>query len=197
MCVYFVYLFNNQKDMSTKGTHTTADYLNFDTATNTANKLMKEDKTRIMGLYIIISINTGLRIGDTLTLTYEQLQGDTLESKTNKRRVIALNEAIKNAISKYGHGKSGLIFISQKGSVFTRQQINRNLKTAFARESKTLNISSHTLRKTFGRQVFFTNNESEKALVYLSELMNHQNQVVTRRYLGLRQEELNNIYLNL
>lgn len=186
--------------MSLKGTHTTADYLNFDTATNTAKKLMKEEKNHIIGLFILISINIGTRIGDTLTLTYEMMQDDKLiliESKTNKRRVIAINDSIKNAITKYCADKRGLIFVSQKGSVFTRQQINRRLKQAFVRESRTLNISSHALRKTFGRQVFYTNNESEKALVYLSELMNHQNQVVTRRYLGLRQEELNDIYLNL
>ena len=64
-------------------------------------------------------------------------------------------------------------------------------------ENKTLNISSHTLRKTFGRRVYNNNNESEKALIYLSEMFNHTSLAVTRLYLGIRQEELNEIYMNL
>jgi site-specific recombinase XerD len=89
------------------------------------------------------------------------------------------------------------VFISQKKSVYTVQQINRKLKAVFSKEAKELNISSHSLRKSFGRRVYETNNESEKALNYLSELFNHTSLAVTRRYLGIRQEELNNIYLSL
>lgn len=187
--------------MSKKGTYTTADYLNFDTASNIGAKNLKEDKSRVIGLYILTAINTGLRIGDILKLKWSHLRQDQLElteEKTGKRRVIALNDSVKSAVAKCDTGKDGFVFLSQKGGVFTRQQINRRLKAAFAREVKQgLRLSSHSLRKTFGRRVFFNNNESEKALVYLSDLMNHQNQMVTRRYLGLRQEELNDIYLNL
>ncbi len=91
----------------------------------------------------------------------------------------------------------GLVFISQKNSVFTVQQINRKLKALFINEAKHSNISTHSLRKTFGRRVYENNNESEKALVYLSELFNHTSLSVTRIYLGIRQEELDSIYINL
>ncbi len=50
------------------------------------------------------------------------------------------------------------------------------------------------MRKSFGRKVYESCGESEKALNYLSELFNHTSLSVTRRYLGIRQEELNNIY---
>ncbi len=86
------------------------------------------------------------------------------------------------------------MFVSQKGSVYTRQSINVILKEVFAKEAKKLNISSHSLRKSFGRKVFENNGESEKALTYLSELFNHTSPTITRKYLGIRQEELNNIY---
>lgn len=186
--------------MAQKGTFTTADYLEFDMAVNVGNKLLKEDKTQKIGFYIIVAINTGLRIGDILELTWEQIKGDKIElaeEKTGKRRIVAVNEAIKTAIDKVNTNSTGLIFVSQKKSVYTRQQINRKLKDVFSKEAKHKNISSHSLRKTFGRRVFYNNNESERALIFLSDLLNHQNTMVTRRYLGIRQEELNNIYLTL
>ena len=47
-----------------------------------------------------------------------------------------------------------------------------------------------SLRKTFGRQVYNMNSEnSELALVKLMELFNHSSMAITKRYLGLRQEE--------
>ena len=58
-------------------------------------------------------------------------------------------------------------------------------------------VSSHSLRKSFGRRVWSNDNESERSLIYLSELFNHSSSLTTRIYLGIRQEELNDIYLNL
>ncbi len=52
-----------------------------------------------------------------------------------------------------------------------------------------------SLRKTFGRQVYNMNSDnSELALVKLMELFNHSSVTITKRYLGLRQEELLNAY---
>ena len=56
-------------------------------------------------------------------------------------------------------------------------------------------LASHSLRKTFGRQVYTMNGEnSELALVKLMELFNHSSVVITKRYLGLRQEEILETY---
>lgn len=183
--------------MSLKNSITTADYIYFDKATSTANKLLKDSKTELIGRYIIIAINTRLRSGNIFKLTYEQLKGKKLtiiESKTGKKKIIALNDAIRSIIPA---DASGSPFITQKGGILTIQHLNRLLKEVFAKESKTLNISSHSCRKAFGRRVYENNNESEKALVYLSELFNHSSLTMTQKYLGLRQEELNDIYLNL
>ena len=60
------------------------------------------------------------------------------------------------------------------------------------------NFSCHSLRKTFDRQVYNMNSEnSELALVKLMELFNHSSVAITKRYLGLRQEELLNTYDSL
>ena len=138
-----------------------------------------------------------MRIGDILSLRFEDFKGNAIklkEQKTNKKREIKINESIRKALSNFGRLNEGLVFISQKGSVYTRQSVNVLLKNAFAKEAKKLNISSHSMRKAMGRKVYENNGESEKALTYLSELFNHTSPAVTRKYLGIRQEELNNIY---
>ena len=56
-------------------------------------------------------------------------------------------------------------------------------------------FSTHSLRKTFGRKVVeAAGSNSEMALIKLSELFNHADVMTTRRYLGLRTEELLETY---
>jgi len=56
-------------------------------------------------------------------------------------------------------------------------------------------FSTHTLRKTFGRKVVAAAGESsEMALIKLMKLFNHSSIAITKRYLGLRQEELMETY---
>ena len=60
---------------------------------------------------------------------------------------------------------------------------------------KIKNFSCHSLRKTFGRQVYNMNSDNaELALVKLMELFNHSSVAITKRYLGLRQEEILQTY---
>ena len=182
--------------MSLKGANTTSDYIEFEKAVYVAEKLLKVEKTKVIGLYITVSINTGLRIGDILKLKFEDFKNETLkltEQKTGKTREIKINERIRKVLT-YFPDKTGFCFVSQKGTTYSRQSINVILKEVFAKEAKKLNISSHSLRKAMGRRVFENNGESEKALTYLSELFNHSSPAITRKYLGIRQEELNNIY---
>ena len=61
--------------------------------------------------------------------------------------------------------------------------------------SLSLPVFFHSLRKTFGRQVYTMNGEnSELALIKLMELFNHSSVAITKRYLGLRQEEILQTY---
>lgn len=196
--LYYICVAENFKPMSIKGSSTKADYIEFDKGSAIGQKLLKVEKSKTIGLYIIMSINTGLRISDLLSLKFENVSSDTLklvEQKTSKRRCIKLNENIKNALKQFNPENVGdYLFTSQKSGVYAPQSLNRILKDVFKKEAKTLNISSHSLRKSFGRKVYETNGESEKALTYLSELFNHSSLSITRIYLGIRQEELNDIY---
>jgi integrase len=187
--------------MSKLNSTTTCDFIDFDKALNTGIKLMKEKKTELIGLYIIASIHTGLRTTDVKTITFEQIATGTIkltEQKTKKKRSIRVNEQLIKATEKLSrNNKSGLIFLSQKNAVISTQQLNRLLKIVFASLLPTHCISTHSLRKTFGRRVYENNGRTEDALNYLSEIFNHASLRETRKYLGIRQEELNEIYLNL
>ena len=187
--------------MSKKGTNTTADYLNFDETTSKALKIIKSGKDSNLGFLVLAGINMGIRIGDILTLHYEDFDGDNVvitEKKTKKKRTIRVNENVREGLSLLKlktKNEKGPIFITTRGAVHSTQYFNRWLKVHFG--SKKINVSSHSLRKTFGRRVWINNNENEKALIYLAELFNHSSLAITKRYLGIRQEELNDIYMSL
>ena len=184
--------------MSIKGSITTSNYIDFDKASAIGNRLIKEEKNKSFGLYIIVAINSGLRIGDILNLSSKELFSGSKtfrEEKTNKAKTIVFNDAIKTALSSF-ELTDEYIFKSQKGTVFTRQQINRKIKKHFKQPSDR-NYSSHSLRKSFGRRVYENNDQSEHALIKLSELYNHSSLKITRGYLDITQEELNDVYMNL
>lgn len=96
----------------------------------------------------------------------------------------------------YQTNRNQCTYISQKDTIYSVQRINIILKELKKKYRLHIgNFSCHSLRKTFGRQLYNMNSEnSELALVKLMELFNHSSIAITKRYLGLRQEELLNTY---
>ena len=190
--------------MSLKYSTTTADYLVWSDAMNLIRKLAKDENYK-MSLLIALGCFTGLRISDILALRWEQIlsteEFTIIEKKTGKKRLLRLNSQLQQHIQEcYEHiqpiGLKAPILVSQKGTVFTIQRINVILKEIKRKyRLKVKNFSCHSLRKTFGRQVYNMNSEnSELALVKLMELFNHSSLAITKRYLGLRQEEILETY---
>lgn len=184
-----------------------SDYIEYDVALNKGVKLLNDDKKCIIGFYIVLSINIGTRVGDTLKIKHSDLQGDKIflnEKKTKKAREITLNSTVKRAYQKltekldeirFRYDMDDFVFVSQKGTVYRTQSINVILKKIF--NTKKLQISSHSLRKSFSRQIYDNMNQSEYALVLLSDILSHSNISITRRYLGIRQETIRDVYLEL
>lgn len=190
--------------MGLKYSNTTADYLVWSDAMNLIRKLAK-DKNYKMSLLVAIACFTGLRISDILSLRWNQILGvdefTIIEKKTGKQRTIRLNPQLQKHIQEcYEHikpiGVKAPILVSQKGTTFTIQSINRLLKQIKAKyKVKVNNFSCHSFRKTFGRQVYNMNSDnSEFALVKLMELFNHSSIMTTKRYLAIRQDELLETY---
>ena len=190
--------------MSLKYSSTTADYLEWSEAMNLIRKLAKNGNYK-MSLLVAIGCFTGFRISDILALRWKQILDVTeftiTERKTGKRRTVRINHELQLHIRDcYEHicplSIENHILISQKGTVFTVQRINIILKEIKAKYRLHIrHFSCHSLRKTFGRQVYNMNSDNaELALVKLMELFNHSSVAITKRYLGLRQEEILETY---
>lgn len=190
--------------MSLKYTKTTADYLQWDEAMNLIRKLAKDGNYK-MSLLIALGCFTGLRISDILALRWKRIlhvsEFTITEKKTGKQRTLRLNPQLQRHIAECYEqinpiGTSAPILVSQKGTIFTIQRINVMLKEIKRRyHLRVGNFSCHSLRKTFGRQVYTMSGDSaELALVKLMELFNHSSIAITKRYLGLRQEEILETY---
>ena len=156
---------------------------------------------------VLISIGcfTGLRISDIQALRWSDiLEKDVIslnEKKTKKYRKIKINADLKQIIIKcYALMKSppveNFVLVNKFGTKAIRiQWVNEKLKRLFKEYGiKCTNASSHTLRKTFGRRIWELHNYSEKSLLLLSEIFNHSSLQVTKRYLGIREEELFDVY---
>jgi integrase len=191
--------------MSAKNSYTTADYIEWNTAVNLVHRLYK-DKDYKMSLLIGCGIFFGLRISDILQLSWGMLLDDSsfqlIEKKTQKRREVRINKGFQKHIWDCYNAllitdKSEKCFKSRERRVYSIQRINmllKDIKKKYGIKS-VKNFSTHSLRKTFGRHVYErADSNGEMALVMLSELFNHSNIAITKRYLGLRKEEILKCY---
>lgn len=190
--------------MSAKFSTTSADHLEWGQAMNLIRNLYNDGDYKI-SLLVSFGSFWGLRISDILSLKWEQVYNldeiTIVEKKTKKNREIKINAQLKRHISDCyekirPRTTDEFIFTSQKGSVYSIQRINVILKDLKVRYNlKIKNFSSHSLRKSFGREIFNRSAENaELAIVKLSQLFNHSNPAITRRYLGISQKELLDTY---
>jgi len=197
--------------MSVKGKKTETQPIVWDDAMMLLDRLRDkgEDNTRLMlacGFYF------GLRISDILLLRWQDILGDSFdirEQKNSKHRSIKLNKGFKIVRDQILDAMDkppipyGLIFTySRKGADQTKPisvvAANKRIKKVFERyRIKVANPSSHTLRKTFGRRVYEYYNCSEDALIKLSQVFNHSNVSITRRYIGITKEMIDDIYTSI
>jgi len=195
--------------MSLKGQKTKSDFVEWNAITSLVLKLERDGDYKF-ALVIACGIYTGLRISDILSLSWsdvlEKDQIDIVEKKTKKSRRITLNSELKQILNRCYQNLNSpdptqLIFLNRFGKqVITVQYVNRRLKEIMEQYKVARNgsaVSSHSLRKSFGRRVFERNQNSERSLILLSEILNHSSIGTTKIYLGIREEEIGEVYENL
>lgn len=172
--------------------------------------LLKKNNRIREYLLVGTGVYLGLRASDLLSLKWSDLlEQDVVsiqEKKTGKRRNISINPSLKEILiyvssEQQRQGKFNLdayLFANRKGEKVSIQYINRVLKKTFSDYGiKTQNASTHTLRKTFGKRVWEIDGQSERSLIYLSQIFNHSSTTITRRYIGITDETIKNVYLSI
>ncbi len=154
-------------------------------------------KDRI-GLMVVSQLNLGLRISDIITLRAGDLSGPHLtltEKKTQKNNKIKINNTLKDSVRRYVEvhdlQPQDYLFFSRlksKTHISTRQA-QKDLK-ALGEELNLERFSTHSLRKTFG---YFAYHQSEGNLPLLMQRFNHSSQAVTLRYIGITQDQLDDL----
>jgi len=188
---------------------TTTSGMDWNTMLGLTDRLKRDNEYRDF-LLITMGCYFGLRIGDLLSIKWREiLEKEELqikESKTKKLRIITINHKVMEAIHicsnelrlKNGHWNSDYVFANRWGGQLSVSYVNKRLKVIFHKYNvRVQNPSSHTLRKTFGKHVFEMDNQSERSLIYLSEIFGHSSSSITRLYIGLTQEKIKDVYLNL
>jgi site-specific recombinase XerD len=158
----------------------------------------------------VVGINSGLRIGDLLALTVgEVVDGKKIkdrleirEEKTKKAKDFPIGEMAKKALRDYLIDRFGKLeraqlteplFLSKKGSFLQRAQAWKILNQAASAIGIKDRIGTHTLRKTFAYHAY----TSGVDITRIQKLLNHSSPSVTLAYIGITQEELDNVYLTL
>ncbi|MBA7569218.1 site-specific integrase [Candidatus Atribacteria bacterium 1244-E10-H5-B2] len=153
-------------------------------------------------LLFVLSVNTGLRISDILSLQVEDIKDRKgnlkdslyiLEQKTKKRRTIPLNKQAQEALSYYLK-KTGIydldryLFINEKSGdnkPLTRVRAWQLINKWCREVGLDCKVGGHTLRKTFGYHL----RKQGVSIERISDLLGHRNIKVTFRYIGISDDE--------
>jgi integrase len=155
---------------------------------------------------IVLGVHTALRISDLLRLRWEDVYDfdenrvrtsiDLIEKKTRKAKTVALNQAIIGALTLFApSAKPGhcLIENPRTGKAISRIQAYRLIRAAAETLKLSIRVSCHSLRKTLGYHAW----KKGVSPAVIMEIYNHSSLAVTRRYLGVTQDDKDAAYISL
>ncbi len=159
---------------------------------------------------VVVGLNTSLRISDILSLKWKDVYNfkdqkyrrhmNLIEQKTGKSSIIALNQSAVEALDIYrcALGKITPELYIFKSRVGENRPISRNrafhiIKTASEEIGFESNIACHSLRKTFGYQAW----KQGVPPALLMSIYNHSSYEITKRYLGISQDERDSVFMEI
>ena len=194
--------------MSLEGQKTTTTSMEWDQFKSLISKLERDGEYKFC-LLISVGVFTGLRVSDLLQLKFNQFIGteflNIIEKKTKKDRRIKINSDLKYIVERIKlkmniADDDQFIFLNKYGTKpIDKSYVNVKLKELFKKYDINLegNVSSHLFRKTLGNRALKLNNYSNESIILLMELFNHSSPITTKRYLGVRNSEIESIYDSL
>lgn len=163
-------------------------------------------------MMFLISVNVGLRASDLVQLRWSYFYKDnmtfkesyTLQPKktknTGKFVTIFFNRTVKRAIENYVNNYpiedlNGYLFKSRKGdNPITERGLWRIIVDVAEEARIDKNVGSHSLRKTWARNIYDNANDKREALVMLQECLRHSDSLTTLRYISIMDEEKKGMY---
>ena len=168
-------------------------------------KYLKSHSLRDYTLFTL-GINSGLRISDLLRFNIEDIvdangkvrdRVTVREKKTSKIKTFPFSSNVIQALTEYIasiDSSQTVLFRSRKGEKsITRQQAYRILNKAAKEIGITESIATHSLRKTMGYHAYMAGVDVTR----IQSILNHSSPKETLRYIGITQDELDDIYLEL
>ena len=174
-------------------------------------------------MLFIVGINFGLRVSDLRMLRFSNLINDNLtfkdsfpvfEQKTRntrkrkKNRHITINKAVIEAVLLFLENTPGVCLSdymfrsesnhgSSENKPIHRNSVDRILKGIAQDLNLNIQMSTHTLRKTFAfHQMVMSNNDNRKLLL-LQKMLGHSSAAQTLAYIGITEEEIGEAYRSL
>ena len=162
----------------------------------------------------VMGVHTALRISDLLQVKWEDVYDfkrqrfnqylELVESKTKKCRTIRLHKDVIEALKALlPHRRGSFLFSGNRAEVMgdgtaeyppiSRSQAHRIISGAAEAAGIEQRVSCHSLRKTFGYHAV----KAGTPIPVIMEIYNHSSYAVTRRYLGLVQDDMDKVYLDL
>lgn len=176
------------------------------------NKRMIAARNKML---FLIGINLGIRASDLCGLKYSFFMNNdgtfkdfyTLQPKKTKKTKkfvkLYFNQVVKKAIADYIEeypiqDMDDYLFKSRKGDgAISERGLWKIVVDAAAEAGIDKNVGSHTLRKTFGRFVWYNAEDKSKSLVVLQTIFNHSSPAVTSKYIGLTDDEVSGVFNEL
>ncbi|AHF07172.1 site-specific integrase [Desulfitobacterium metallireducens] len=171
---------------------------------------LKEKNPRDYVMFMI-GISSALRISDILGLKVSDVWDgkrvnehiDIREKKTDKGKIFAVSPNLEKAIRDYIKlsklSQNDYLITSNKpnkdgsSKPISRQQAHEIISNAADYLGIKGSISTHTMRKTWGYWAY----KSGVDLALIMEALNHSSIAMTKKYIGITQDDLDEVYIKL